>query len=33
MASHGRHGISALIHGSQTQGVLTHSKIPTLVHR
>lgn len=33
MASHGRRGISALIHGSQTQGVLTHSKIPTLVYR
>ena len=33
MASHGRRGISALIHGSQTQGVLTHSKIPTLVFR
>ena len=33
MASHGRRGISALIHGSQTQDVLTHSKIPTLVYR
>jgi len=33
MASHGRRGISALIHGSQTQGVLTHSTIPTLVYR
>ena len=33
MASHGRRGISALIHGSQTQGVLTHSSIPTLVYR
>ena len=33
MASHGRHGISALLHGSQTQGVLAHSKIPTLVYR
>jgi len=33
MASHGRHGISALIHGSQTQGVLAHSRIPTLVYR
>ena len=33
MASHGRRGISALIHGSETQGVLTHSKIPTLVYR
>ena len=33
MASHGRRGISALVHGSQTQGVLTHSTIPTLVYR
>lgn len=33
MASHGRRGISALLHGSQTQGVLTHSTIPTLVYR
>ena len=33
MASHGRRGLSALIHGSQTQGVLTHSTIPTLVYR
>jgi nucleotide-binding universal stress UspA family protein len=33
MASHGRSGISALIHGSETQGVLAHSKIPTLVYR
>jgi len=33
MASHGRRGISALIHGSQTQGVLADSKIPTLVYR
>ena len=33
MASHGRRGISALVHGSQTQGVLTHSNIPTLVYR
>lgn len=33
MASHGRRGISALVHGSETQGVLTHSKIPTLVYR
>ncbi|MEK6243314.1 MAG: universal stress protein [Pseudomonadota bacterium] len=33
MASHGRRGISALIYGSQTHGVLTHSKIPTLVYR
>ena len=33
MASHGRRGISALIHGSQTRDVLTHSTIPTLVYR
>jgi nucleotide-binding universal stress UspA family protein len=33
MASHGRHGISAIILGSETLKVLTHSKIPVLVHR
>ena len=33
MASHGRRGISALIHGSETKEVLTHSTIPTLVYR
>lgn len=33
MASHGRRGIRKLVYGSQTQGVLTHSKIPTLVYR
>jgi nucleotide-binding universal stress UspA family protein len=33
MASHGRRGFSALVHGSETQGVLTHSRIPTLVYR
>lgn len=33
MASHGRRGISALLHGSETQGVLTHCTIPTLVYR
>lgn len=33
MASHGRRGVSALIHGSQTRDVLTHSDIPTLVYR
>jgi nucleotide-binding universal stress UspA family protein len=33
MASHGRRGVSALLHGSQTQGVLTHCTIPTLVYR
>jgi nucleotide-binding universal stress UspA family protein len=33
MASHGRRGISALVHGSETREVLTHSAIPTLVFR
>ena len=33
MASHGRRGISALLIGSQTVKVLTHSKIPVLVCR
>jgi len=33
MASHGRRGLSAVVHGSETQGVLTHSTIPTLVYR
>jgi nucleotide-binding universal stress UspA family protein len=33
MASHGRRGLSALLHGSETLGVLTHSTIPTLVYR
>lgn len=33
MASHGRRGLRALVYGSQAQGVLTHSKIPTLVYR
>jgi nucleotide-binding universal stress UspA family protein len=33
MASHGRRGISALLHGSQAHGVLTSSKIPTLIYR
>jgi nucleotide-binding universal stress UspA family protein len=33
MASHGRRGVSALILGSETQKVLTHSKIPVLVYR
>jgi nucleotide-binding universal stress UspA family protein len=32
MASHGRHGISAIVLGSETVKVLTHSKIPVLVH-
>jgi nucleotide-binding universal stress UspA family protein len=33
MASHGRSGIQALWHGSQTREVLSHSDIPTLVYR
>ena len=33
MASHGRRGIGALIMGSTTNKVLTHSKIPVLVYR
>ncbi len=32
-ASHGRRGIKALILGSETHKVLTHSKIPVLVFR
>jgi nucleotide-binding universal stress UspA family protein len=31
MASHGRSGLSALLIGSETQKVLTHSAIPVLV--
>jgi nucleotide-binding universal stress UspA family protein len=33
MASHGRHGIAALVLGSETVKVLTHCTIPVLVHR
>lgn len=33
MASHGRRGVSALLLGSETQKVLTHSAIPVLVYR
>ena len=33
MASHGRKGVSALLLGSETQKVLTHSKVPVLVVR
>jgi nucleotide-binding universal stress UspA family protein len=33
MASHGRRGVAALVLGSVTVQVLTHSKIPVLVHR
>ena len=31
MATHGRHGLDALIHGSLTQSVLAHSQVPLLV--
>ena len=31
MASHGRRGVEAFLLGSETQKVLTHSKIPVLV--
>jgi nucleotide-binding universal stress UspA family protein len=33
MASHGRRGVAALVLGSETLKVLTHSKIPVLVYR
>jgi nucleotide-binding universal stress UspA family protein len=33
MASHGRRGVSALLLGSETQKVLTHSSVPVLVVR
>jgi nucleotide-binding universal stress UspA family protein len=33
MASHGRRGVSALLLGSETQKVLTHSSLPVLVVR
>lgn len=33
MASHGRRGISALLLGSETAKVLTHSTVPVLVYR
>ena len=33
MASHGRKGVAALVLGSETTKVLTHSKIPVLVCR
>ena len=33
MASHGRKGVVAVVLGSETYKVLTHSKIPVLVHR
>ena len=33
IASHGRRGVKAVLLGSETQKVLTHSKIPVLVFR
>lgn len=33
MSSHGRRGLAALLMGSETQNVLTHSTIPVLVYR
>jgi nucleotide-binding universal stress UspA family protein len=33
MASHGRRGVKGMLLGSETQKVLTHSKIPVLVYR
>ena len=33
MASHGRRGMAAVVLGSQTQKVLTHSTTPVLVYR
>lgn len=33
MASHGRRGIQGLVLGSETNKVLTHSKLPVLVYR
>ena len=33
MASHGRRGVAALLLGSETTKVLTHSHIPVLVYR
>src|SRR6516162_8431391 len=33
MASHGRRGVAAVVLGSETVKVLTHSKIPVLVYR
>jgi nucleotide-binding universal stress UspA family protein len=33
MASHGRRGVAAMLLGSETQKLLTHSKLPVLVVR
>lgn len=33
MASHGRKGLAAVLLGSETQKVLTHTKVPVMVYR
>ena len=33
MASHGRHGVAALVLGSETLKVLTHGTVPVIVVR
>lgn len=33
MASHGRRGLSAMLLGSETARVLTHTKVPVMVYR
>lgn len=33
MASHGRRGLNAILLGSETQKVLTHSAVPVMVYR
>lgn len=33
MASHGRRGLNAILLGSETQKVLTHSTVPVMVYR
>jgi nucleotide-binding universal stress UspA family protein len=33
MASHGRHGVAAVLLGSETQKVLAHARMAVLVHR
>ncbi|WP_347554473.1 universal stress protein [Robbsia sp. KACC 23696] len=33
MASHGRHGLAQMLVGSETQRVLSHTRIPVLIYR
>ncbi|KKB62616.1 universal stress protein UspA [Robbsia andropogonis] len=33
MASHGRHGLARMLVGSETQRVLSHTRIPVLIYR